>query len=484
MFEGLTSSEKKRLVLIMLIPVVLAGGSGTRLWPLSRQKYPKQFLSLFGAETMMQQTLMRLNGVENLGDPIVICNEDHRFIVAEQLQELNIQGRIILEPVARNTAPAIALAALQAREIHADATMLVLPADHLIRNKKAFHQAIEIAKTEAQKNKIVTFGIVPSRPETGYGYIELEEMAPNCANSVKKFVEKPDAMTAKSYIEAGNYLWNSGMFVFKADEFLNALEKFEPDCYVASKNAFENKKQDIDFLRVDGDSFAKAPNISVDYAVMEKSDNVLCVPLDADWSDVGCWKSYWETSEKDNDGNISVGDGLPVLTKNTFIYSQDKLVSTLGVEDLVIVNTADAVLVVHKDKAQEVKKITNTLSDSNRPEHINHRKVSRPWGAYDSVDSGERFQVKRIVVKPGASLSLQMHHHRAEHWIVVKGTAVVQRGEEEIILSENESTYIPLGVQHRLSNPGKMPLEIIEVQSGSYLGEDDIVRFEDTYGRG
>ena len=487
----------------MIVPVILAGGSGTRLWPLSRQQYPKQFLKLFGDYTMLQQTLQRLDGVDNIADPIIVCNEDHRFIVAEQLQEIGVNATIILEPCARNTAPAIALAALEASKSDKDVTLLVLPADHLIKDVSTFHQAIAEALNWSDSGNLATFGIVPSRAETGYGYIEIDreqktengrktDSKQQTANNqqqgikgfaVKNFVEKPDQSTAENYISAENFLWNSGMFVFTAGNYLNALSQFAPACFAAANNAYDKKVADTDFLRVDQDEFTASPNISIDYAVMEKCDSVTCIPLDAGWSDVGCWKSYWETADKDYQGNINIGDALPVLTKNTFIYSQDKLVSTLGVEDLVIVSTADAVLVVHKDHAQEVKEVISLLKQSERSEHINHRKVNRPWGSYDSVDFGERFQVKRIEVKPGASLSLQMHHHRAEHWIVVKGTAVVQRGEEEIILSENQSTYIPLGVKHRLSNPGKMPLELIEVQSGSYLGEDDIVRFDDTYGR-
>jgi mannose-1-phosphate guanylyltransferase/mannose-6-phosphate isomerase len=476
----------------MIIPVILAGGSGTRLWPLSRQQYPKQFLKLFGDQTMLQQTLLRLKGLADLADPIIVCNEDHRFTVAEQLQEVNIKGSIILEPAARNTAPAIALAAeLALVDANDDPILLVLPADHLIKNIEGFHLAIIEAVASAQSGNLVTFGIVPTRPETGYGYIEIDsgqrsavcsEPTPSACD-VLRFVEKPDLPTAQQYLNAGNYLWNSGMFVFKAKHYLKALKQHSPASQSAANAAFNKKTVDADFIRVDKTSFESAPNISIDYAVMEKSDSVTCVPLNAAWSDVGCWKSYWETADKDNQGNINIGDVISVKTKNTMVYSNDKLVSTLGVEDLVIVSTPDATLIVHKDHAQGVKEVTKVLSDAERSEHINHRKVNRPWGYYDSVVFGERFQVKRIQVKPGASLSLQMHHHRAEHWIVVKGTATVQRGEEKITLTENESTYIPLGIKHRLSNPGKMPLEIIEVQSGSYLGEDDIVRYDDTYGR-
>ncbi|GAB1265996.1 mannose-1-phosphate guanylyltransferase/mannose-6-phosphate isomerase [Aurantivibrio infirmus] len=470
----------------MLIPVILAGGSGSRLWPLSRQQFPKQFLKLFGDNTMLQQTLLRLNGLANLAEPIIVCNEDHRFTVAEQLNEIGLKGRIILEPVARNTAPAIALAAMEAQKISPSANMLVLAADHLIKDIESFQNAVDVAITCASNNALVTFGIVPTHAETGYGYINTEvgsQTENSIARKAKSFVEKPDRATAEKYLADGNFFWNSGMFVFTAKNFLAELKKYNFECYEASQLALAEIKSDIDFLRVDKQAFEKSPNISVDYAVMEKAENVYCVPLDAGWSDVGCWRSYWEAKEKDENGNSLVGDAMPIETKNTLIYTQDKLVSTIGVENLVVINTADAVLVIDKSHAQNVKQAIDILSEANRDEHITHREVNRPWGSYDSIDYGERFQVKRITVKPGASLSLQMHHHRAEHWIVVSGTAIVQRGEEEIMLSENESTYIPLGVKHRLTNPGKLPLELIEVQSGSYLGEDDIVRFDDTYGR-
>ena len=466
-----------------LVPVILAGGSGTRLWPLSRQQYPKQFLKLFGDHTMLQQTLQRLIGLEGLADPIVVCNEDHRFIVAEQLQEIGLNSSIILEPLARNTAPAIALAAFRAKELYGNAILLVLPADHLIGEVEHFQNAIKNAAELAQTGSLTTFGVVPTRVETGYGYIETEVVSGSLVCAVKRFVEKPDEEAAQQYIEAGNYLWNSGMFVFSADCYLDALKKFEPDCMSASEQAYANKDIDADFIRIAKESFSMSPSISIDYAVMEKSDNIACIPLDAGWSDVGCWKSYWETADKDSDGNIKLGDVVSLETRNTLAFTQDKLLSTLGVEDLVIVNTQDAVLVVHKNYAQAVKHVIDELKQNKRNEHINHRKVNRPWGFYDSVDTGERFQVKRIQVKPGASLSLQMHRHRAEHWVVVNGTALVQKEDQEIILHENESTFIPQGTKHRLANPTDKTLEIIEVQSGSYLGEDDIVRFEDVYGR-
>lgn len=469
----------------MLIPVILAGGSGSRLWPLSRQQFPKQYLSLFGDHTMLQQTLLRLNGLEGLVDPIVVCNEDHRFTVAEQLQKIGIKGSIVLEPVARNTAPAIALAAMLANDIDPDAKLLVLAADHLIQDIEIFQTAVQAAASCAEKGNLVTFGVVPTRPETGYGYIntDKDQGDPATGLKTKRFVEKPDLKTAEKYLADGNYFWNSGMFVFTAATFLKNLKTLNAECFSAVESALKNKTTDIDFIRVDQAAFETAPDISVDYAVMEKADNVFCIPLDAGWSDVGCWRSYWEAKEKDQDGNSLVGDAMAVSTKNTLIYSKDKLVSTIGVENLVVVNTADAVLVIDKKHAQDVKSAIELLKENERTEHITHREVHRPWGAYDSIDHGERFQVKRITVKPGASLSLQMHHHRAEHWIVVSGTAIVQKGDEELLLSENQSTYIPLGVTHRLTNPGRLPLELIEVQSGSYLGEDDIVRFDDTYGR-
>lgn len=470
----------------MLTPVILAGGSGTRLWPLSRKNYPKQFLKLFGDQTMLQQTLLRLEGIADLADPIVVCNDEHRFTVAEQLLEIGKKGSIILEPVARNTAPAIALAALQAKELDEHASLLVLPADHLITNEEAFRRAINVAVESAKEGSLATFGIVPTRAETGYGYINAEAAktaGTQAGLKAERFVEKPDQQTAEEYLADGNYYWNSGMFVFTADCFLAQLHQHCPGCYSAARKSFEGRKTDIDFLRIDEAAFSESPNISIDYAVMERSNDVVCVPLDAGWSDVGCWRSYWEAKDKDENGNSFVGDAMAIATKNTLIYSQDKLVSTIGVENLVVVNTADAVLVIDKKYAQHVKEAIQALSDAKRAEHIVHREVHRPWGSYDSVDTGERFQVKHICVKPGGSLSMQMHHHRAEHWVVVRGTAKVECDDKEIILTENQSTYIPLGTKHRLSNPGKMPLELIEVQSGAYLGEDDIVRFEDTYGR-
>lgn len=469
----------------MILPVVLAGGSGSRLWPLSRTHYPKQLLKLFGDATMLQQTLQRLDGLEGLGKPVVVCNEEHRFMVAEQLQEIgHNQASILLEPLARNTAPALALAALRACELEEDPLLLVLAADHTIRDIPAFHRAINTALATAESGKLVTFGIQPSRPETGYGYIKTSgQPDAQGAYPVERFVEKPDMATAERYLEEGGYYWNSGMFVFRAQRFLAELKRYSPQVFEAAEAAYREAAKDMDFVRANAEAFARAPEISVDYAVMEQSQNVACVPMDADWSDVGSWQSYWELSDKDERGNSLIGDAIDFGSQNTLVYSRDKLVATLGVDNLMVINTPDAVLVADKGAAQDVKKIIASLREQGRSEHLQHREVYRPWGCYDSVDQGTRYQVKRIRVKPGASLSSQMHHHRAEHWIVVKGTAKVEKGEETLLLSENESTFIPLGTRHRLSNPGKISLELIEVQSGAYLGEDDIVRFDDHYGR-
>ncbi|ACE83761.1 mannose-1-phosphate guanylyltransferase/mannose-6-phosphate isomerase [Cellvibrio japonicus] len=469
----------------MIIPVILAGGSGTRLWPLSRQHYPKQLLKLFGNYTMLQQTILRLSGLPELLSPIVVCNQEHRFMVAEQMQELGIaDAKIILEPVGRNTAPALALAAMYAQEVEQSPTLLVLSADHMIRDVAAFQTAVDVAVRASRAGHLVTFGVTPTHPETGYGYIKTQ--AHNGQGDylpVQQFVEKPDFITAQSYLAAGCYFWNSGMFVFQADIFLQELAVQTPDVVVTAEQAKTWATRDLDFIRVDRESFAAAPNISIDYALMEKSANVVCVPLDAGWSDVGDWKSYWELSDKDSAGNSFIGDSLDVGSTNTLVFSQDKLVATLGVDNLMIINTPDAVMVAHKSQAQQVKSLIGKIEKLKRTEHLQHREIYRPWGCYDVVDNGERYQVNRIRVKPGGSLSLQLHHHRAEHWIVVKGTALVQRGEDTMLLSENESTYIPVGVQHRLSNPGKIPLEIVEVQSGPYLEQDDVIRFEDSYGR-
>lgn len=470
----------------MIIPVVLAGGSGTRLWPLSRQHYPKQLLKLFGNNTMLQQTILRLRGLPDLADPIVVCNQEHRFMVAEQMHEIGVTGaKIVLEPVGRNTAPALALAALYAQETESAPILLVLSADHMIRDISAFQKSVLQAIEAAQEKHLVTFGVTPTHPETGYGYIKTQGGNGKAGNyfPVMEFVEKPNLETAEAYLAAGCYYWNSGMFVFRADVFLQELTQQSGDVVAAAEKSKNLAVRDLDFIRVDKDSFSSAPNISIDYALMEKSRNVVCVPLSAGWSDVGDWKSYWELSDKDASGNSFIGDSLDVGSTNTLVFSQDKLVATLGVDNLMIINTPDAVMIADKSQAQQVKSLISKIQELKRTEHLQHREIYRPWGCYDVVDTGERYQVNRIRVKPGGSLSLQRHHHRAEHWIVVKGTALVQRDEESMLLSENESTYIPVGVRHRLSNPGKIPLEIVEVQSGPYLADDDVIRYEDSYGR-
>ncbi|MEO0442220.1 MAG: mannose-1-phosphate guanylyltransferase/mannose-6-phosphate isomerase [Pseudomonadota bacterium] len=469
----------------MVLPVILSGGSGTRLWPYSRALYPKQFLPLVSEQTMLQQTLSRLLEFDkdtlNIDQPLVICNEDHRFIVAEQLRAINIKpGGIILEPFGRNTAPAIALAALA----KPDAILLVLPADHVIQNIAAFEKASATACRQAQAGKLATFGIVPHAPETGYGYIKNGVMIDKDVHIVDQFVEKPDLASAQAYLDSGNYLWNSGMFMFKASRYLEELEKSRPEIVATCRQAMQATQGDLDFTRINADAFEKCPQDSIDYAVMEKTDDAVVIPLDANWSDVGSWSALWAVSAKDAHGNVIKGDHVFTEdTKHCYIQSDQKLIATIGLEHTVIVETDDAIMVASKDRVQDVKSIVTRLKQAGRSESNLHRKVYRPWGYYDSIDCGERFQVKRIVVNPGAQLSLQMHHHRAEHWVVVQGTAQVRCGENTMLLSENESTYIPLGEVHQLGNPGKFPLEIIEVQSGSYLGEDDIVRFEDLYGR-
>ena len=468
----------------MIIPIILAGGSGTRLWPLSRTHYPKQLLKLFGDVTMLQQTLLRLRGLPDLAAPIVVCNEEHRFMVAEQLHEIGEKiASILLEPVARNTAPALAIAAIHAATLEQDPVLLVLSADHMIRDVPVFQQAVKNAVLAAEKNHLATFGVQPTRPETGYGYIKTVKGSSDIFSPVEKFVEKPNLQTAETYLAEGCYFWNSGMFVFKTSVFLNELSKQSPELVSAVTSAKEKSKQDLDFIRIDKESFSQAPNISIDYALMEKSQNVVCVPLNAGWSDVGDWKSFSDLNEQDASGNSFIGDSIDVGSTNTLVFSRDKLVATLGVDNLMIINTPDAVLVADKNQAQQVKSIITQIEKQKRKEHLQHREIYRPWGCYDAIDDGDRYQVNLIRVKPGGSLSLQIHHHRAEHWIVVKGTALVKKGDEEYLLSENESTYIPVGVSHRLSNPGKITLEIVEVQSGSYLEEDDVVRLQDSYGR-
>ncbi len=463
-------------------PVILSGGSGTRLWPLSREMYPKQFLPLAGTQTMLQATWQRVAPIATRG-PLVIANEAHRFVAAEQLQQAGATPQaIILEPVGRNTAPAIAVAALEATGDGADALLLVLPSDHVIADEAAFRAAVAVAAAAAETGKLVTFGIVPTGPETGYGYIKAAPGIGDDARNVDRFVEKPDLATATAYVASGEYFWNSGMFLFQASRYLEELARFNPAMLEGCRAAWAGARRESDFTRLDSEAFAAVPSDSIDYAVMEKTMDAVVVPLDAGWNDVGSWTALRDVSPRDANGNAHHGDVIAIDCHDTYAYSE-RLVALVGLDDVIVVETDDAVLVGKGDRMQEIKTIVAQLKAEGRSEASWHRKVYRPWGAYDSIDNGERFQVKRITVKPGGTLSLQMHHHRAEHWIVVSGTAEVTRGEEVLLLSENQSTYIPLGVTHRLRNPGKLPLELIEVQSGSYLGEDDIVRFEDTYGR-
>jgi len=468
----------------MIFPVILAGGAGSRLWPLSRQLYPKQFLPLGESElTLLQSTIQRLQGLES-APPILICNDQHRFLAAEQVRQLGMeQVTILLEPVSRNTAPAIALAALQAVSREKDSILLVLAADHLVRDVAAFQECVRKALPLAEAGKLVTFGIVPTHPETGYGYLEKgREIVPGCF-AVNRFVEKPDLPAAEDYVSTGDYYWNSGMFMFRASRYLEELERLQPNMLSACRSAFEQGSQDLYFTRVDLAAFAACPEQSIDYAVMEKTSEAAMVPLDAGWSDVGSWSALWDVSAKSPEGNVLKGDVLQQDTRNTYVHSESRLVATVGVDDLMIIETKDAVLVAHKNHVQDVKSIVERIRNDGRHEHINHRKVFRPWGMYDSIDDGHRYQVKRITVRPGAKLSVQMHHHRAEHWIVVSGTAKVTKGDKTYLVSENQSTYIPVGQIHALENPGVIPLELIEVQSGAYLGEDDIVRLQDVYGR-
>ncbi len=470
----------------MIHPVIMAGGTGSRLWPLSRQLNPKQFLTLTdGTLSMLQSTVARLDGLD-AEKPLLICNEEHRFLAAEQMRQFGHEDvPIILEPCGRNTAPAIALAAIQlsASAGSEDPLMLVLAADHLIKDTKAFQQGIGKAIPLAKQGKLVTFGIVPSHAETGYGYIHRgPELASDCFE-VDSFVEKPDLETANAYLASGDYLWNSGMFLFSARAYLKELETHRPDILAACEAAIADARKDLHFTRVNAELFEKCPSESVDYAVMEKTDKAAVVALDAGWSDIGSWSALWDVSTKDETGNSLTGDVIARDTANTLVRADSRLVATVGVDNLVIIETKDALLVAHKDKVQDVKNVVEQIRDDGRHEHMNHREVYRPWGVYDSIDNGARYQVKRITVKPGAKLSVQMHHHRAEHWIVVSGTARVTNGEKTYLVTENQSTYIPVGQVHSLENPGVIDLELIEVQSGSYLGEDDIVRLEDRYGR-
>jgi mannose-1-phosphate guanylyltransferase/mannose-6-phosphate isomerase len=469
----------------MLIPVILSGGTGSRLWPLSRELHPKQYLSLVGDQSLLQNTVLRLESIVDAAPPIVVCNEEQRFMVAEQLRRIGVEpAAVILEPIGRNTAPAVTIAALHAVVAGEDPTLLVLPADHVIVDGGEFRQALEQVVPYAQSGCFVTFGIVPQGPEIGYGYIKAgEPVAEGSVCRVERFVEKPDIVTARAYIDSGQFYWNSGMFMFRASRFLEELERLAPEICAACRQAYAAGHLDLDFLRLDKTAFEACPSDSIDYALMEKVTNTVVIPLDAGWSDVGSWAALWRVGKQDQDGNVINGDVLVMDTHDSYLYSGGRLVATIGVDDLVVVETADAVLVARKDRVEEVKAIVSRLKAGAREECYSHRRVYRPWGAYESIEDASRFQVKHITVNPGASLSLQMHHHRAEHWIVVSGTARVTRGDKVFLLSENQSTYIPLGTQHRLENPGKIPLELIEVQSGSYLGEDDIVRFQDAYGR-
>ncbi|MGO9804945.1 MAG: mannose-1-phosphate guanylyltransferase/mannose-6-phosphate isomerase [Steroidobacteraceae bacterium] len=470
----------------MLIPVILSGGAGTRLWPLSRELYPKQLLALIGTRTMLQQTALRLEGL-NAAPPIVVCNDAHRFLVAEQLRQLKIEAQaIVLEPVGRNTAPAIALAAHAAvKDLAANAedpVLLVLPADHVIKDVPAFQRAVRLALTSASEGQLVTFGIVPTAPETGYGYIQRGAER-GALSRIARFVEKPDPKRALEFVSSGEYYWNSGMFMFGARRYLTELARFAPEIARACEAAFGAARADLDFTRVASEAFAACPADSIDYAVMEKTADAVVVPLAAGWSDVGSWAALHEASEADARGNVAHGDVITEDSEGCYLHSESRLVSAVGLKDHVVVETKDAVMVAPKSRVQDVKKLVLQLKARGRYEQSLHREVFRPWGSYDSLEAGPRFQVKRLKIKPGATLSLQLHHHRAEHWVVVAGTARITRGEEVFLLEENQSTYIPIGVKHRIENPGMVALEIIEVQSGSYLGEDDIVRFEDRYGR-
>lgn len=459
--------------------VIMAGGSGTRLWPLSRAAHPKQFLSLSGEKTMLQETVQRFEGL-SISSSITICNEEHRFFVAEQLREIDSLGTIILEPTGKNTAPAIALAALQS--LKEDPLLLVLSADHVIQDNTKFKKVVSSAIPLAESGKLVTFGITPQEAHTSYGYIKKGD-AHGAGFLVKKFTEKPSSDIAKKYVDSKNYFWNSGIFLFKASTYLNELKKFCPDIYDACKASFKRTETDLDFIRIDKDEFIKCPNDSIDYAVMEKTKDAVVVPMDAGWCDIGSWSSLWDISNKDKNGNATYGDVILHNTNNSYIRSDKRLITAIGINNLIIVDTNDALMVSNKNSSQDIKIISEKLKADNRSEWELQREVHRPWGKFDSVDSGEGYQVKRISVNPGAKLSLQLHHHRSEHWVVVSGRAKVINGKKTFFLNKNESTYIPVGAIHSLENPGKNILELIEVQSGSYLGEDDIVRFEDKYGR-
>lgn len=469
---------------IPLVPVILCGGSGTRLWPLSRETYPKQFLQLHGESTLLQQTMQRLDGLDNLCSALLVCNETSRFIAAEQLRAIGIDNaEILLEPVRRNTAPAIASAALQTLAGGNDALLLVLPSDHLIENLPAFQEAVKIGQQAAMNGDLVTFGITPTCAETGYGYIRIGNPIASGTQAVLEFVEKPDRTHAEQYLASGLHYWNSGMFLFRASRYIEELERYEPAILAACRDAVHRAKRDLNFIRLDQQAYSTSPNIAIDYAVMERTERASMVPLDANWSDIGSWASVWDSADKDAVRNATHGDVLLHDCQDCLVHGTTRLITAVGMHNTVIVETADALLVMNTEHAQDTRKVVADLLLRQRSEVIHHRQVFRPWGSYDSIGEGSRFQVKRICVKPGAKLSLQMHHHRAEHWVVVTGTAKVTNGDKEYLLTENQSTYIPLGVVHSLENPGKIPLELIEIQSGAYLGEDDIVRLQDRYGR-
>lgn len=460
-------------------PVILSGGAGTRLWPLSREHYPKQLLNLLGEGTLVQQTAARFNGNNDVAGPLFVCNEEHRFLIREQMEQIGARAAMImLEPIGRNTAPAATLAALWLTNAGLDTIMLVMPADHIIKDRASFEATVVGALPIAKEGWLVTFGVMPTAPSTGYGYIRR-----GGGNAVVEFVEKPDRETAERYVQSGSYLWNSGIFLLRASVWLEELRRFAPDILQHCEAALAKGKRDGGFYHVDRDAFLKCRSESIDYAVMEKTNRAAVVPLDVGWSDVGAWSNLWEVAGQDENGNVVRGDVCLYDTQDSLVVAQHRLVAAIGLKNVIVIETPDALLVVDKSRAQDVKQVVDKLRAQKRDEHVTHRRVHRPWGYYEGIDGGERFQVKRLMVKPGAALSLQMHHHRAEHWVIVKGTARVTRGEEVFLLTENQSTYIPLGVKHRLENPGNIPLEIIEVQSGPYLGEDDIVRFDDVYSR-
>jgi len=473
----------------MIIPIILSGGTGSRLWPMSRELKPKQFLPLFGEQTMLQATVSRLTGLQDLANPVIICNETHRFLVAQQMKEIGIDvDKIILEPVGRNTAPAICAAAEYIKgksTTREDDVLLILAADHIINNTTDFHKVITAGYQVALQGQLVTFGIVPHKAETGYGYIKRAEIFSKQDNAytIEQFVEKPNQHTAQKYFDSGEYYWNSGMFMFSATTILEQMNKFSHAIYKQVKTAVAKGSKDLDFCRLEVEAFSASPSDSIDYAVMEKTDKAVVLPLDAQWNDVGAWSALWEAKPHDQQGNVIQGDVLTYELSNSYIHAEERMIAVIGMDNCVVVETADAVLVADKSRSQDVKNIVNQLKHSAREEIISHQRVYRPWGSYETLEETKRFKVKRIIVNPGAKLSLQMHHHRAEHWVVVKGTAKITCGEQEIILTEDQSNYIPLGTKHRLENPGLIPLEIIEIQTGSYLGEDDIIRFDDHYGR-